>query len=292
MIHGSTAVIVPSGGNHGNRCQFEQETQMTLFKNFVISAACVFTWFVIHLNTSYSQTDFSEQTLASDILTEDKYQPGSGLPVGKIQLVWGEAFVFHRDPTVAYRLQTGLPVYAGDIIRTRASSWVQCRLVDGSQISIASESELAVGRSICSSARKMCNSSLSLKQGDARFKLNPPDELVSYEFKIQADFAAATAAAADFVMTATADVTEFVALDKSRIEVTSPSQPEEITFLSEFQKTSFFDNTITPAVETVSREEIETILAEFYPVPPSSLFADSLRSDPAAENPESQLLDE
>ncbi|MDJ0818238.1 MAG: FecR domain-containing protein [Desulfobacterales bacterium] len=265
---------------------------MTLFKNFVISAACVFTWFVIHLNTSYSQTDFSEQTLASDILTEDKYQPGSGLPVGKIQLVWGEAFVFHRDPTVAYRVQTGLPVYAGDIIRTRASSWVQCRLVDGSQISIASESELAVGRSICSSARKMCNSSLSLKQGDARFKLNPPDELVSYEFKIQADFAAATAAAADFVMTATADVTEFVALDKSRIEVTSPSQPEEITFLSEFQKTSFFDNTITPAVETVSREEIETILAEFYPVPPSSLFADSLRSDPAAENPESQLLDE
>ena len=168
----------------------------------------------------------------------------------------------------------------------------ECRLIDGSLITTASESELVVGQSICSSARKTCKSSIFLKHGDARFKLNPPADLMSYEFKVQTDFAAATAEAADFVVTATADVTGFVALDKSQMEVNGPSQPEEITFLSEFQKTSFSDNTIAPTVETVSGEEIETILAGFYPVPPSSLFANSSRGDPAAENPESQLPDE
>ena len=80
---------------------------MTSIRLYVTAAGFFVALFILSLLPSYSQTDVSEQTLASDILTEDKYQPGSGLPVGKIQLVWGEAFVFHRDPTVAYRVQTG-----------------------------------------------------------------------------------------------------------------------------------------------------------------------------------------
>ncbi len=265
---------------------------MTLFKTYVIPAACVFTLFIIHLNTSYSQSDFSEQTLASDTLTEDKYQPGSGLPVGKIQALWGEALVFHRDPMVGYRIQTGLPLYAGDIIRTQVAAWVQCRLIDGIRITLAPETDLTVGQSMCSSARKTCNSFTYLKQGNARFKLKPPADLVSYEFKVQTDLAAASVEAADFVVAATADAISFVALEKSRMEINSLSQPEEITYLSDFQKTSFSNNMVTSAVETVSGEEIETILAEFYPVPSSSLIAESSKSDSASDVTESQLLDE
>jgi len=52
---------------------------------------------------SFSETTISEQTLTGDIVIQETYQPASGLPVGKIQSVRGEAIVFHRDPTVGYR---------------------------------------------------------------------------------------------------------------------------------------------------------------------------------------------
>jgi hypothetical protein len=262
---------------------------MTLLKNYVCPAACVFAIFIIHLNTSYSQSDFSEQTLTSDMLIEDNYQPGSGLPVGKIQSVWGEALVFHRDPTVGYRIQTGLPIYAGDIIRTRVPAWIQFRLMDGSLIILAPDTTLTIRKSICSSARKTCDSILYLPKGDAHFKLKPPADLSSYQFRVQTDLASASAGEADFIVNAIAGAASFIALEKSRMEIASLSQPEEITFLSDFQKTVFSDKIISPAVEAISMEAIETVLAEFYPAPPSGLFADDSEVGQVSENPGSEL---
>jgi hypothetical protein len=244
------------------------------------------------MHPSYSQTNVSEQTLSSDMLLEDKFQPGSGLPVGKIQLIWGEAFIFHRDPTVAYRIQAGMPVYAGDIIHTRANAWVRCRLIDGSQITLAPDTDLTVGQSICSSARKTCSSFIFHRQGYAHFMLTPPADLTSYEFKVQTDFAAGTAKGAEFVVTAAADVTRFGTLEKSRMEVTNLSQPEEITFLSEFQKTAFSNNIVAPTVETVPGDEIEVMLARFFPVIPSALYAYRSDHNPESGVSESQLPDE
>ena len=102
----------------------------------------------------------------------------------------------------------------------------------------------------------------------------------------------ASAEAADFVVTAIADATGFVILERSRMEVTRQSQPEEITFLSDYQKTTFSSNIISPVVQSISGEEIETILAEFYPALSSPLLADSSGGDPASENSESKLPDE
>ena len=263
---------------------------MTSFKKYVMVSSCLMVSFIFFEIPSFSQTDFSEQTLTSDVLIEDEYQPGSGLPVGKIQSVWGEALVFHRDPAVGYRIQTGLPLYAGDIIRTGATAWIRCRLIDGSLIALAPDTTLTVLQSLCSSVRKTCVSQLFLKRGDARFKLNPPSDAGSYEFKVQTDSAAASAEEADFAVRAIAQTTGFVALEKSRLALASRAQPEEVTFLSDFQKTILSPKTVSPTVEVLSREETETILKVFYPVPPIALFADS--SDDDTENLESQPASE
>ncbi len=262
---------------------------MTIFKKYVISVTCVIALLIIHLTTSHSQTDLSEQTLTSDILIEDEYLPGSGLPVGKILSVWGEALVFHRDPTVGYRVQTGLPLYSGDIIRAPTGAWVQCRLIDGSQFSLAPDTTLTVRQSNCSSARKTCASLTYLKHGTARFKLKRLADLESYEFKVQTDLASASAEYAEFIVNANIGATGFVALEKSRMEVTSLSQPEEVTYISDLQKTTLSNKVISPTVEMLSEEELELISAKFYPVPPSSWFADGSEGDQVLESSESQL---
>ncbi len=265
---------------------------MLFFKKFVISATCVIAMFIIHLTTSYSQTVLLEQTLTSDILIEDEYLPGSGLPVGKIQSVWGEALVFHRDPTVGYRVQAGLPLYSGDIIRTPAAAWVQCRLIDGSQIALAPDTTLTVRQSNCISARKTCASIIYLKYGAARFKLKRLADLKTFEFKVQTDLASASAEDAEFIVNAIIGATGFIALEKSRMEIATLSQPDEVTYISDFQKTTLSNKVISPTVETLSGGELELILAKFYPELPSSWFADGSEGDQVFESSETELPSE
>ena len=62
------------------------------------------------------EMSMSERSLPSDTVIADTFQAGSGLPVGKIQSVRGEIYIFHRDPSVGYQAKTGLPLYQGDIL--------------------------------------------------------------------------------------------------------------------------------------------------------------------------------
>jgi hypothetical protein len=220
---------------------------------------------------SFSESTFSEQTLTSDIIIEKMYQTGSGLPVGKIQSVRGQAIVFHRDPAVGFRIQTGLPLYAGDILRTRASAWIICRLIDGSHIFLAPKTTLTILQSSHNTNLKTSATFLNLERGGARFKLNPMPELSAYEYKVQTAAALIRTREADFVVRANPEATEIVALENSRLEVTGGSQPQDVIFLADFQKTIVSPAVISPQVETLSRENIETLLTGFNPAPPGTL---------------------
>ena len=50
----------------------------------------------------------SERSLAADTIIKEVFQAGTGLPVGKIQSVRGETFIFHRDLSTGYRARSGL----------------------------------------------------------------------------------------------------------------------------------------------------------------------------------------
>jgi len=220
-----------------------------------------------------SETAISEQSLTSDIIIEDEFQPGDGLPAGKVLSVRGEAVVFHRDPTVGYRIQSGQPLYVGDIIRTGDSAWILCRLIGGSHINIKPSTALTILRSSYNSGRKTSITYLNLEYGSARFRLNPVAGLAVYDFKVQTGLASTLTSEADFVVRSKPDATEIIALERSRLEVTSMAQPEAVTYLSDFQKTFISEETISPTVEPLTPEDIESMSVSSPMAPPGSLSA-------------------
>jgi hypothetical protein len=237
-----------------------------VFLSFIIAA--LLAW-----RPSFAETTISEKTLSSDIVVKEAYQPGSGLPVGKIKAVRGEAIVFHRDLTVGYRTRTGLPLYQGDTIRTQTAGWILCELMDGSQLALMAETTLTITNSSYNSVRKTSASFLQLEQGSVRFKLKPLPDLSSYEFKVQTKTAFIAASKADFVVKASPETTEIIAFDKSRLEVSGTAAPAQVILLSDFQRKVVRQEMASKTVETISREEADTMMAEFHLTPRTNLFA-------------------
>ena len=219
------------------------------------------------------EMSMSERSLPSDTVIADTFQAGSGLPVGKIQSVRGEIYIFHRDPSVGYQAKTGLPLYQGDILYTRKNSRLFCRLVDGSRLAMAPDTRLTLRQSNSNSARKSSVSFLSLKQGRARFYVNPRPEFSTFYFKVQTETAFVKAQAADFVIKADPGKTEISAFENSRLEVTSLAEPEAAHFLSDYQRAVFSPASASPVVKTVSPIDAQVLMAEFNLVPDNTLFA-------------------
>jgi hypothetical protein len=251
-----------------------QESYMTELRFNAILYVCLMVSILLSGRPSFSETTISEQILSSDIVIEDVFEPGIGLPVGKIQSMQGEAIVFHRDPTVGYRLRTGLPLYVGDIMRTRGTARILCRLIDGSRVVLAPETTLTIVQSRYIPTRKTGVSFLYLKHGNARFTLSPPSDLSAYDFKVQTDMVFVLAREADFVVKTSSEATDIIAFENSQLEVTGMAQPEDVISLSGLQRTFVSGKIISPTVETLSREDIATVMADFHSAPQITLLAD------------------
>jgi FecR protein len=246
-----------------------------LRKNLTYATLSSFLLLLLLGQPSYSETPISETLLPDDILVEELFQAGSGLPVGKIQAVRGEVIVYHRDPSVAYRVKSGLPLYRGDTIRTRSSGRILCRLIDGTIFSLAPETTLAILQCNYNSARKTSVSFLALKRGDGRFQVNPTTEILSHEFKIETVTAFVQARNADFTLKTTQDSTEIITFGNSRLEVTKLAAPETIFPLIEFQR-AVFENSLGPQMaHTVTQLEASILMTETDLLPRSHLFASS-----------------
>jgi hypothetical protein len=246
---------------------------MSALRKNPILLLCLIGSVVLWGRTSFSETAVAEKTLSSDIVIKAAYQPGSGLPVGKIKAVRGEVIVFHRDPAVGYPVRTGLPLYQGDIIRTEAGAWIACRLVDGSQFALRSQTTLSILQSSLSTVRKTGASFVSLVQGQGRFKLQRQPELASYEFKIQMPTAFAVTGNADFVVKVNSQTCEIVAFDNSRLEVTGVSAPEDVLLLSDFQQITVREGSVPDMITAVSRQAAENMMDEFHLTPRTDLLA-------------------
>jgi hypothetical protein len=232
----------------------------------------------------------SERSLPADTVIEDYFQAGTGLPVGKIQSVRGETYIFHRDPTVGYRAKTGLPLYQGDILRTLNNSRLFCQLVDGSRLAVAPETIITLHQSNSNSARSSSMSFLVLRQGLVRFFVNPAPELSTFDFKLQTEIAFVQTRGADFIVKADPGHTEIISFEKSRLEVTNLAEPDEIHFLSDYQRAVVRPESTFPVGEAVSPLEAEELMAEFRFAPDSKVFAPNANNfrihDTANEIPE------
>lgn len=260
--------------------------------------------FLFSQSTVFSQENMVEQTLPSDMIMKespsdtsirDGYEPGSGLPAGKIQSLRGSVVIFHQDPAVRYRAKVGLPIYLGDTITTRENARIRCRLIDGAEFTLVPDTTLTILQSAYSSARKSSISFLSLRQGGARFQLKAQPEFSS-ELKVQTNTAFIVTKEADCIIQTTNGKSEILALDESRLEVTSLTDPEGAIYLSDYQRIIVENQFLSPIVETLLREEAESTKADFRLTPDGKLFASSAdkyrggnETDVAAKN-ETMLL--
>ena len=228
---------------------------------------------VILIHPAISEMSLSEKSLPADTVIKDSFLAGTGLPVGKIQSVRGETVIFHRDPAVGYRAKTGLPLYQGDILQTRKNSWILCRLVDGSRLAMAPETMLTLLQSNPNSASKSSLSFLSLNQGGVRFHVGGTVESTAFEFKVQTETAFILAKQADFIVKAYPGRTEIIAFEKSRLEVASLAEPQEVHLITDYQRAVVRSESAAPIMETLSSGDAEALKAEFRLVPDSKLFA-------------------
>ena len=248
---------------------------MSLSRIKFIGGVSLVTLLLILIHPALSEMSLSERSLPADRVIKNSFQAGTGLPVGKIQSVRGEAYIFHRDPSVGYRAKTGLPLYQGDILHTRKNARLFCRLVDGSRLTMAPGTILTLHQSNSNSARNSGMSFLILKQGGARFFVSPTPELSSLDFKLQTETAFVQAQEADFIVKADPGNTEIISFEKSRLEITSLAEPEEIHFLSDYQRAVVRPESIFPVGEAVSPIQAEEMMAGFRLAPDSKLFASS-----------------
>ncbi|MGB5748727.1 MAG: FecR family protein [Desulfobacterales bacterium] len=246
---------------------------------------------LLWIHPAFSEMSMSERSLPADTVIKDSFQAGTGLPVGKIQSVRGEAFIFHRDPSVGYRAKTGLPLYQGDILHTRKNSWVLCRLVDRSRLAMAPGTMLTLLLFNSNSARKSSLSFLSLKQGGIRLYVSGTPEPFFSEFKVQTETAYILAKAADFIVKADPGQTEIFTFEKSRLEVTSLAEPEEIHYLSDYQRTVVKPESAEPVVETMSPGDSAILTAEFRLTPDSKLFASGANNYRGPDTPDASIED-
>ena len=240
-----------------------------------IYVVSLFLLLLLYGQPSSAQMIISEKSLPADAVVEGFFQGGSGLPVGKIQAVRGQAIVLHREPTVGYQASAGLPLYYGDTISTLKNGRILCRLIDGTIFSLVPQTTLTILHCNHNSARQTSESFLLLKQGDGRFQVKAPAEMFSHEFKIQTNTIFVQTLDADFIIRASHDTSEIITFEKSRLEVTNLAEPEVIFFLSDFQRAVVADKLGSQLVETVSQDEADEMIAATRLLPETKLFASS-----------------
>jgi hypothetical protein len=248
---------------------------MQTSSNTFFHIACSILLIVLFEHPSHSEMYNSERPTPGDPIIEDIYQPGTGLPVGKIQSVRGSAVVFHRNHSAGYRAQTGLPLYEGDTIRTLAQARILYRLVDGSKIIQAPATILQIVRSNYNSTRKTSSLSLSLKQGEARFRVPISSEFFSSAYTVQTAAVFVDTQQADFVVRADRNRTTVTTFGESRLEVSKTENPEKILFLADYQQTAVGKGMDSPQVAAITPEEADALMLEFSILPESKLFASS-----------------
>ena len=209
------------------------------------------------------QNACAQSMLPAGMEVKKVYRAGPGLPVGKIQSVWGDVVIVHAGSEEAYGAKIGLPLYRRDTIITNRNAGLSCRLRDGSTFKLAADSKLKINRSAHDTQRKSSISSLFLMAGRAHFQIAKLDDFEPRHFKVETDSFSARGRQADFAIFLLDEHTEIIAFRESLLEVMSLENPEQKIFLSEFQRVEIEGDELPSSVEMFPVEQASQFLSDF-----------------------------
>jgi len=225
--------------------------------------------------------DPSGPLLPENLVIEDGYKPGIGLPVGKILLVQGKVVIYHAAETRGFHAKNNNMLFKGDTIVTLKRGRVRLKLNDNSILTLASETKLVINQSVFNPENKTRSSFIGMDKGKARFLIKKLVDFKHSEFKVKTKSAVAGVRGSEFIIRATDLFTEIFTLSDTRLEVVSlampcpdfkgyPPPPEcevKPVFLTDFQKTIVRIDELPAEVEIIEPVEVDQFESDFSVTP-------------------------
>ena len=206
--------------------------------------------------------------LPEGLVIEDVFQPGYGLPVGKVHLVQGEVVIMHKNQMRGYWAKKDLLLFKGDAIVTKEKGRIRFQLNDKSVITLSSNTKLVITKSVYEPAQKTRSTFINMALGKARFWAKKLADFKRSQFKVKSLTAVIGVRGSEWVQEVTEDSTRVITFEDTILEVVSTAAPEvEPTILEDFEQTVVDVGKLPTEVMMVSPEEIEQIKQDFTVTP-------------------------
>ena len=206
--------------------------------------------------------------LPEGLVIEDVFQPGYGLPVGKVHLVQGEVVIMHKNQMRGYWAKKDLLLFKGDAIVTKEKGRIRFQLNDKSVITLSSNTKLVITKSVYEPAQKTRSTFINMALGKARFWAKKLANFKRSQFKVKSLTAVIGVRGSEWVQEVTEDSTRVITFEDTILEVVSTAAPEvEPTILEDFEQTVVDVGKLPTEVMMVSPEEIEQIKQDFTVTP-------------------------
>ena len=212
---------------------------------------------------------FSGSVYAALLLPEGSqvqsvFFPGVGKPIGKVQLIQGTAYFMHGAILKAYHAKENLPIYAKDTLYVMEKSRISILLNDHSLHTFASNTKMSFNRMEYFPGNQYRSAHSMLHQGKGRFRVKNYKHFKQSSFSIKTPTALIGVRGSDFVIRAALNSTRVETLKKTRLSLLSLAEPDKLPILlDEFQWAIVEEGSLPSAVETLTPDQIESIINEF-----------------------------
>lgn len=215
-------------------------------------------------------TASARSILPAGTKVSDAFYPGYGAPIGQVQRVKGEVVAVHSHAVdQGFRLRPGTSLYKGDTLFTMENGRVRFIMNDGSILSLASETKLELNKSVYEQKKKSRSSFLNMAFGKARFLVVKLINFKRSEFKVKTPTAVCGVRGSDYVIEASEQVSVFIALEATTIEVSGHKDPKmKPVVIEEFQMCKVPLDGYPSEPVKLSPEEIKRVKEQFISVDP------------------------
>ncbi|KPA09798.1 FecR protein domain protein [Candidatus Magnetomorum sp. HK-1] len=228
----------------------------------------------IMLITVISKALFAEELIPDNLVIKDGYVPGTGLSIGSVMIVDGEAIIIHENELRGFLAKKGYLLYAGDRLITKSHARISIRLQDKSRISIGSETKITLSRISFDPDIGHRKSFIQMGTGKARFRVKKLSDYKQSSFKIKTPTALIGVRGSDFIIQTTLKRTKVTTLSDTLltlISLTALDAPPAL--LHEFEWATVEHGELPSDIEQAAIEAIEKLKIELPVVPePDEIF--------------------
>ncbi|MEW6220610.1 MAG: FecR family protein, partial [Thermodesulfobacteriota bacterium] len=152
-----------------------------------------------------AQVFFKEVTPPTDLLPAGVrlapgFEPGSGEPIGAVEMTVGRAWIVHLGANVAYDAGRERPLFAGDTLVTGEKAQLKARLNDRSSFAMAGHTKMVLDKAVYDPDQDRRTSVLQVLFGRARFLVNRLKGGYDQDFEVRTPTAICGVRGSDFAI--------------------------------------------------------------------------------------------